>query len=257
MNKALRILALIAPILMFVVSILMIFVVGFNVTSTMDAPPIPLYLNPAGYAFIIWQFIYIGFITLGIYQYSKGFKEDERFIQSRKYIILNSLLNSIWFLGTLTNQLWLTVVCIVGLLLTLIKLSIIFDLGKQGRDSKEKYFIKLPLSLYFGWITLATPINISSWLLTDLRWTGELTFGAQGWSVLILAVAFAIITVLYFTKKANGAYLLVGVWGLVAIFVANQRLENIVGYTALSLAVALVVVLIATRTIKNQQYALL
>jgi cell division protein FtsW (lipid II flippase) len=257
MNKSLRILALIAPILMFVVSILMIFALGFNVTSTMDAPPIPLYLNPSGYAFIIWQFIYIGFIALGTYQYSSRFKDDERFIQSRKYIILNSLLNSIWFLGTLTNQLWLTVVCIVGLLFTLIKLSIIFDLGKQGRDSKEKYFLKLPLSLYFGWITLATPINISSWLLTDLRWTGELTFGAQGWSVLILVVAFTIITVLYFTKKANGAYLLVGVWGLVAIFVANQRLENIVGYTALSLAVALVVVLIATRTIKNQQYALL
>lgn len=257
MNRTFRILALVAPILMFLVSILMIFVVGFNVTSKMDAPPIPLYLNPAGYAFIIWQFIYIGFIALGTYQYSNRFKDDKRFDSSRKYIIFNSLLNSIWFLGTLTNQLWLTVVCIVGLLFTLIKLSIIFELGEQGKDNKEKFFLKLPLSLYFGWITLATPINISSWLLTDLRWTGEIALGAQGWSVLILVVAFAIITYLYFTKHVNGTYLLVGVWGLIAIFVANQKFDNIVGYVALSLAIVLVIFLITTKTTRKQEYHLL
>ncbi|MEO1051372.1 MAG: hypothetical protein AAFX87_12155 [Bacteroidota bacterium] len=250
-------LAFLAPIFMFVFSILVILQTGFDVTSELDEPPVPLYITPSGYAFIIWQFIYLGFIGLGFYQLRKQVRDDISFVRARKYIIINSLANAAWFVAVLNNKVWITAVLIVVLLLTLIKTAVHLELGKPGADWKEKVFIKLPIALYFGWVTLATPINITSFLLIDVGWTGQALLNPQIWSVIILLVAFGIIAMLYLRRKANGSYLLVGVWGLFAIYIANQNLQNLVGYVALGLAITLVVILLFTRIANGLKYRLL
>ena len=42
---------------------------------------------------------------------------------------------------------------------------------KEKLDQKEKLFIRLPFSVYFGWITVATIANITT-LLVDIGWNG-------------------------------------------------------------------------------------
>ena len=164
MKKVMPVLACLGPVFMFFTSIAMIVFFGFDVNSNIDQPPIPLYIEPADYAFITWNLIYIGFIALGVYQLSPKYKDDPRFVTGRKYIVVNSLANAAWFVGVIQNQFWLTVTFMLILLYTLIRLAVIFKLGERGKDWRERLWIKLPLALYFGWITLATPINIASFV---------------------------------------------------------------------------------------------
>ncbi|MEL6275018.1 MAG: hypothetical protein AAFU03_07950, partial [Bacteroidota bacterium] len=232
-----------STILMFVGAFLVINLFGFNVTGDLEGPPVQLYLEPAGYAFIIWGFIYLGFIGLGAYQLREKVRGNVAFQRARGWIILNAISNLTWFAGVLTNQLGVTVVCMMIMLFTLIQLSILLELGKAGGDWREKLFVKLPLALYFGWITVASVVNTTAWLLTDLGWTGEESLGPQGWSVLMLSIATGIIVSLFVTRKVNGAYLLVGVWALIAIYVANASVGTLVAYTAIGLAAFLLIVL--------------
>ena len=257
MKKVMPVLACLGPVFMFFTSIAMIVFFGFDVNSNMDQPPIPLYIEPAGYAFITWNLIDIGFIALGVYQLSPKYKDDPRFVTGRKYIVVNSLANAAWFVGVIQNQFWLTVTFMLILLYTLIRLAVIFKLGERGKDWRERLWIKLPLALYFGWITLATPINIASFLLTEVGWTGQAFLTPQIWSVAILTVAVGIVFVMYITKKANAVYLFVGVWGLLAIFVANSYRENLVSLFAIVLAILLLFVFAVTKIVFRKYYAVL
>lgn len=250
MKKTLQILAFLAPIAMFLGSILTILWVGFDIPEK-NVSNVWFYLDPAAYAFIIWQFIYIGFIVLGSFQLSRKYLDDPRFLKARKYIILNAMANGLWFVGSSFSMLWLTVVCMLTLLYTLIKLAVIFDLGKISPNTKETLCIRIPITLYFGWITLATPINISAFLLKELGWTGAGVMPPQIWSALVLAVASVIVSGLYLQKKVTMLFVFVAVWGLFAIYVANQSADNLVGYTALILSGLLLLLVFGSKLAKR------
>ena len=257
MKKVNRVLAFLGPVFMFLASIAMILFFGFNVTSDMEAPPVPLYIEPAGYTFIIWQLIYIGFIALSIFQLKAAYKDDSRFIKARVYIIVNSMANSAWFLGVIFNQLWITVLFMLLMLFTLIRLSIIFQLGKPNKSKSERWFVKLPLSLYFGWITVATPVNITSFLLTEVGWSGQELLNPNIWSLIILLVATAIFSWVYLKRKGNGAYLLVGVWGFTGIYMANFDQNDLIRFVSLALSAFLLLLLIITKYRTKSSFTLL
>lgn len=249
--------ALVSTIFMIVGSILVINLFGFNVTSELEPLPIPLYLEPAGYAFIIWLFIYIGFLGLGIYQFGNSRISDSRFITARPFIIVNSLANVTWFLGVFTDQYWLTIVCMLLMLYTLIRLAIALELGKTGATLQEKLLVKLPIALYFGWITAATPINLTSFLIADLGWTGEAFLGPEIWSAIVLVVAAGIYSWLYLSQQVNAIYIWVGVWAFVAIYVVNNPVSNIVAIAAGILGLLLLIVSIIPQIRNSETYAIL
>lgn len=244
MKKIMAFLAFGSTLFMLFASILMITFFDFNVTNELPPPPVRLYLEPAGYAFIIWLFIYIGFLALGVYQLRPKFLDDPSFIKARPYIIINGLANTTWFLGVLYAHIWLTALCMLILLYTLIQISIHLELGKAGENLEDKLFVKLPIALYFGWITAATPINITSFLLIEVGWTGQNFLSPELWSVIILGIAFVIFALLYTQQRANATYLFVAVWALLAIYIANRVNSLTVGFTALTLALGLLIIFI-------------
>ncbi len=243
-NKLYAGLTLASTIYMMMGSFLMIALFGFDPNPNNVQPPVRLFLEPAGYAFVIWSFIYVGYIALGIYQYLPEQRTDPRLINARKYIVVNALANNCWFVGVVQNQLWFTVVCMLVMLYTLIKIAILIELEKPGKDLREKLMVKLPVALYFGWITIATPINITSFLLAEVGWTGQSFLGPEIWSVLIMIVAFLIVGILFYRQKVNAVYLLVGVWGLFAIYIANLPFSKLVAWSALLLSIGLLLALI-------------
>jgi len=255
-NKTWAILTLISTICMLFGSILMILLFGFDANPNDVRPPVRLFLEPAGYAFSIWTFIYLGYIALGIYQNYAAQIDDPRFVKARKYIILNALANNLWFVGVVQNQLWFTVLCMVIMLITLIQISVLLELNKPGKDWREKLMVKLPIALYFGWITIATPINTTSFLLAEVGWTGQSFLGPELWSVIIMIVAFTIVVFLYTRQKVNSVYLFVGVWGLFAIFIANLPYSNLVAFTALLLSVGLLLAFIWRFVFRQKEVSL-
>lgn len=67
MKNRLPYFTLAATIYMLFGSILVLALFGFTVNTEAYSPPVRLFLEPAGFAFIIWAFIYTGYIALGKY----------------------------------------------------------------------------------------------------------------------------------------------------------------------------------------------
>lgn len=143
------------------------------------------YLNlfaPAGYAFSIWGIIYI---LLGIYViYQLKRDEDELVAKINRIFIINALLNASWIFAWHYDLIWLSVIIMAGLLITLIRIADIFR--NLVITPKETRFVRLPFSVYFGWITVATIANITVFLVY-LGWNG---FGLPEsfWTVVVLLI---------------------------------------------------------------------
>lgn len=137
---------------------------------------------PAGYAFSIWGLIYT---LLGIYVvYQLWRKEDELVVKVNRIFIINGLLNASWIFAWHYDLIWLSVLIMAGLLFTLIQIADM--LRMSNLTQKERWLVRLPFSIYFGWITVATIAN-STVFLVYLGWNG---FGLADsfWTVVVLLV---------------------------------------------------------------------
>ncbi len=168
--------------------------------------------TPAGYAFSIWGLIYL---LLGIYViYQFWHKDDELTTKVNRIFIINALLNASWIFSWHYDLIWLSVIIMGGLLITLIKIADIFR--NRTLTPKETWLVRLPFSMYFGWITVATIANITV-LLVYLQWNG---FGLPEffWTALVLLVG-ALIGSWQMLRDRFAPYGLVLIWAYSAILV--------------------------------------
>jgi len=95
----------------------------------------------------------------------------------------------------------------------------------------ENRFIHVPISVYIGWITIATIANVTAFLVS-INWDG---FGLpeEFWTILVISVAIIINLLILYTRK-DIAFSLVSVWALLGIFIKQNSLNPLVGYTALT-----------------------
>ncbi len=219
----------------------------FDRPDTVSKLPVRLHLLPGGLAFAIWPVIFISFVLLGAYQLKPSRLEEERFIQARPFIFLSGLGNTIWFVGDVYQVL---TICIIGFILmlgSLIYLNSIFRLGEKSASIYERWFINFPVSLFFGWITVAFPIGVTLWFIKDFGWTGEMFLSPDLWSTLVVLAAFGLFSFLSLTKKVSIVFLSVGIWGLFWIYFRNANTGLLVGYAALLATALLIVELIVIR----------
>ena len=177
---------------------------------------------PAGYAFSIWGLIYTLLGIYVIYQFQK--KKNNLTEKINKIFIVNALLNASWIFAWHYDVIWLSVIIMLGLLLTLIKIADI--LKSNSLTSEEKWFIKLPFSVYFGWITVATIANITVFLVY-LKWNG---FGIPEsyWTVIVLLVGMLIGS--WRTLKDRAIpYILVFIWAYGAILFKHLSVSGFNG----------------------------
>jgi hypothetical protein len=170
----------------------------------------PNLFAPAGYAFSIWGLIYTLLGIYVIYQFSH--KDDELSAKVNRIFIINALLNALWLFTWHYDLIWLSVLIMVGLLITLVRIADIF----QGRaiTSKETWLVRLPFSVYFGWITVATIANITVFLVY-LGWNG-FGFPESFWTVAVLLVG-ALIGSIRMLRDRFAPYGLVLLWAYGAI----------------------------------------
>jgi len=140
----------------------------------------PNLFAPAGYAFSIWGLIYT---LLGIYViYQLMRKDDALLARVNRIFMINALLNAAWLFAWHYDVIWLSVIIMLAMLATLIRLADILRL--DAKTAKERWLVRLPFSIYFGWITVATIANITV-LLVSLGWNG---FGISEsiWTAIVL-----------------------------------------------------------------------
>lgn len=135
---------------------------------------------PAGYVFIIWLPIFVTTGMLTVYQALPKQRDNERITPNRWLLIVNFLLNGIWLLTWHYQQVEWSVVVMMLVFATLATLYVQVGTGQQIGRTQNFWFVRLPISLYFGWICVALIANVSaalvvsgwnSWGLSDITWT--------------------------------------------------------------------------------------
>lgn len=169
--------------------------------------------TPAGYVFSIWGLIYI---LLGIWiirQFPVRRRNLPLYRNTSGLFVLSSILNSLWILLWHYEFFVFSVVVMILLLASLVRLYV------NAKSVDASFFDLLPFSVYLGWVSVATIANIS-YYLNHIEWDG---FGlsASIWTFFLLLVATVL--ALYFLKKEDdGIYPLVFVWAFIGIGVKNQ-----------------------------------
>jgi hypothetical protein len=173
-----------------------------------------VYFVPAGYVFSIWGVIYIGLIAYGIFQALPTQRSNPRLQRTGWWVALSGLANSTWIFLWHYQQFALTVVVMLVLLVSLIKIFLNLIPGRSNAVPAERWSVDIPFSTYLGWITVATVANITS-LLYYIQWDG---FGRapEIWMSIMLAAVLAITGAMIFTQK-NVPFTLVILWALFGI----------------------------------------
>jgi len=200
-----------------------------------------VYFVPAGYVFAIWGLIYIGLIAYGVYQALPGQKDNPRLRSVDGPFILASLANMLWLFLWHYEQFIGTLAVMLVLLASLIVIYLRLGIGRAKVSKGETWLVRIPFSIYLGWITVATIANVTE-VLDYLNWNG---FGIapETWMLIILGAVFIIATLMNLIRR-DIAYALVILWALIGIVVKQSDVALVASatrWTAAAVAVTLAV----------------
>jgi hypothetical protein len=187
---------------------------GLNTGQISDT--FKVYFVPAGYVFSIWGIIYIGLIAYAVYQALPSQRENPRMQATGWWVALGGLANCAWiFLWQYEHFVW-TVAAMLILLASLIVVYLRLGIGRTKVSTGETWAVRIPFSIYLGWITVATVADISD-VLWFVKWN-QFGISAADWMVVILGVVLVIAGLMNFMRR-DVAYALVILWALAGITV--------------------------------------
>ena len=197
------------------------------------------YFTPAGYAFSIWGLIYIGLLAFVIYTGGGLFKKatDEwPIVEIGWWFVISCVANSLWVVAWLYDYIGISVVLMIVLLFSLIKIILNTRMELDDLPLKKIAFVWWPFCIYSGWISVALIANVAAWL-TKIKWDG---FGISEivWALIMIIVA-GIVNLLMIWKRNMREFALAGVWALIAIAVANWNDVTSIGYVSVIVAAVL------------------
>lgn len=209
-------------------------------------------ITPSPSTFSIWSVIYSLLIISVIVMLIK--KKDEYYKNAVEQISglfwISCILNIAWIVSFSYVQLGLSVIFILGFVITL---SLILQKLRKIQSAK-KFLLPLAFGLYAGWLFIATVVNIAAWLV-KLNWGG---FGLshQIWAIIILAIA-VLLTLGVNLKNHNAIFPFPIAWAYLGIY---QFLKSFQGFngaypqvqTVALIGMVLLILIAAYRFYKNR-----
>jgi hypothetical protein len=214
------------------------------------------YFTPAGYAFSIWGLIYLGMSGFVFYTGKSLFKESDDDTSEKNVVlkigwwfVISCSANSLWVVFWLYDFTGLSVILMIVLLFSLLKIIVNTRMELDFHPFKKYLFIYWPFAIYSGWITVALIANVAAWL-TKINWNGW-GISTISWTVIMIVIA-CVINVLMVLKRNLREYGLVGIWALIAIAVANKNEAQSLDYVCYA-AAAIILVSILVSGLKNRK----
>ncbi len=195
-----------------------------------------VYFVPAGYVFSIWGLIYLGWIAFAIYQFLPAQRENPRLQKLGYWFALSGAFNSAWLLSWHYNLFGWSVLVMLALLGTLLVSYLRLTVGRAAVSALERWCVDIPVSIYLGWITVATVANVTDWL-SFINWSGW-GIPAPTWAVIMLLVASLLGLWMALTRR-DAAYLFVLVWAFAGIGVKQAAFPLVANSAWAASAVAL------------------
>lgn len=172
-------------------------------------------LRAAPYAFSIWGLIYLGLAAFAIYQAIQQ-RLDAALLNRFVWPSVISMCGcGLWLMAAAADLKWATVLIIV-----VSAAALLFALAKAPvrASGLDAWLIVAPLALLAGWLTLASTLNALT-VLTAFGFVTNAT--ATIWAACGL-IATCLVAGGVALRSGTALYLAPIVWGLVAVFVAEQ-----------------------------------
>ena len=197
-------------------------------------------ITPASYAFAIWGLIYLGLISFAVYQALPRQKADPLLYKIGYKLVLSSIAQIIWVFCFLYRQYAASMIAMLCILLPLI--GAYWSLPFKTRISRShRWLVKMPISIYLAWISVATIVN-GAIVLSSWQWNGW-GINPAVWTVIMLLIA-GLITHFVVLPRLDFAYSAVFVWAAIAIAIKNADTLLIAG-TAIGLSVSLTILILS------------
>ena len=172
------------------------------------------YFVPAGYVFSIWGLIYLGLIAFTIYQAIPAQRGNPRLAKVGWWVVSANLANAAWIFAWHYQIYALSLVLMVTLLISLLMIYQGLEIGQSEASAAERWFVRLPFSIYLGWISVATVANTTNVL--DLYHWGQWGLSDEVWMVVMLAVVSVLGWAISILRR-DIAFLAVFLWALAGI----------------------------------------
>jgi len=190
----------------------------------------PSLFTPAGFTFSIWGVIYLllgahVLYQLGLFRDAPDTAEQSALLNRVGVLFaVSSVANTAWVFAWHYDYIPLTAVLTSVILVCLAMIAT--TLRQVHLTERQRWFIGVPFSVYFGWATVATVANITV-LLVKWKWDG---FGLPDstWAVIIVLVAMTIGTVTMLRNR-DAAYGLVFIWAYLGILSRQMSADGLAG----------------------------
>jgi hypothetical protein len=190
-------------------------------------------LVPAGFTFAIWGVIYLWMLVFSIYQLRKSTLHDATIQSIRPWVALNFVANGLWLpAATVSWRNPLTVILIIFMRISLGYINKWLQWYAIAKATKR--YVVMPMSIYFGWITIATPLNIAS-VLHAYGFASVITTTPR----VLFWIGLAYVTSLVvFTRLRYISYIAVTLWALIWVIAVRQYDAPHIAWIAVILWVA-------------------
>ncbi|MEM9952688.1 MAG: hypothetical protein AAF846_13865 [Chloroflexota bacterium] len=200
----------------------------------------PTDFSPTPLTFLIWAPIFLGMIVFAIYQALPKNRRDERFDEIALPVVLVSVLNGV------INYVPIGI-SVINVFLLLIALTWTFI--KIVRLPSDRLFYlttRVPVGLFFGWITIASILNVCQWLVS-VGWNGS-GIPSTIWVAILIVIASAVgaFIIMRFKEIAYGAVLL---WGFGGILVSNPSQVSVI---LAVITCSILLIILGVQTIRHQ-----
>lgn len=182
-----------------------------------------LYANlfaPAPLTYAIWGLIYLLLAMYTLYQ--MGLFHGNQVFNSDLIRYINILFSTSSVLNIIWIFLWHFQIIPASLIIMIIILICLAFINREFKleqlTTREKLFIRLPFSIYFGWITVATIANAVTFFVS-IGWKG-LGLSDAAWTVIVL-FAGTVIGLAALLKNKDIEYGLVLVWAYIGIHIKH------------------------------------
>ncbi|MCU0377803.1 MAG: tryptophan-rich sensory protein [Bacteroidales bacterium] len=199
-----------------------------NKTTGQLSDSLPNLFVPAGVTFSIWGIIYLLLLAFCLVQFTAS--GQAALSQIGWLFGISCLFNALWIVTWHYGRLPLSLIVMLGLLVSLILINIAIREMPFG-------LIKAAFGIYLGWICIATIANVTG-LLVHINWNG---FGIseETWTIIMIAAGTLIAAVTVW-QLSNPFIGLSVVWAFAGIMIKRQE-----DYPAIFIAAAVGMAIVA------------
>lgn len=181
---------------------------------------------PTGLTFSIWSVIYLLLLIFCIYQVRSLFSRKPEphlamILNAIGYLfVLNATFNALWIVAWHYEILPLSIVIMLGILVTLIQINKNLKAVQPYISGGLKFVVKAAFGLYFGWICIATIANMTAILVGyGIMPTG---ISGQSWACIMILIGSSIGFIATISVR-NGYVGLAIIWALTGIIIARNQ----------------------------------